>query len=150
MMAFVWVFTCALALVSLLASQSSTSQYSVEVFNRDNMIWLGLSWLVLKLIHEFAHALACRHYGGRVRNCGILFLLLIPLPFVDVTSAWRFGNKFHRIIVSAAGMIAELFLAAIATLIWLRVDAGLVSQIAANVMFAASVNTLIFLSLIHI
>ena len=144
MMAFVWVFTCALALVSLLASQSSTSQYSVEVFNRDNMIWLGLSWLVLKLIHEFAHALACRHYGGRVRNCGILFLLLIPLPFVDVTSAWRFGNKFHRIIVSAAGMIAELFLAAIATLIWLRVDAGLVSQIAANVMFAASVNTLIF------
>ena len=143
-MAFVWIATCAFALISLAASQSSLSQYGVEVFSRDNVFWLGVSWAVLKIVHEFSHALSCRVFGGRIRNCGILFLLLIPLPFVDVTSAWKFGNKYHRILVSAAGMIAELFLAAIAALVWLQVDPGLVSQIAANVMFAASINTLVF------
>jgi putative peptide zinc metalloprotease protein len=41
-------------------------------------------------------------------------------------------------------MMIELFLAAIATLIWLRVDAGLISQQAMNVMLAASINTILF------
>ncbi|NND98783.1 MAG: HlyD family efflux transporter periplasmic adaptor subunit [Pirellulaceae bacterium] len=142
--AVIWVAVCLFALISLAAGYDPDRQSGVEVFSRDNVFWLGASWLVLKLIHEFAHALACRRFGGRIRSCGVLFLLLIPLPFVDVTSAWRFGNKYHRILVSAAGMLAELFLAAIAAVVWLHADAGLISQIAANVMFAASVNTLIF------
>ena len=142
--AVVWFVVCLYAAVSLAANFDRFGGGNVEVFSRNNWLLLGVTWMVLKLVHEFAHALTCRRFGGRVRNCGVLFLLMIPLPFVDVTSAWRFANKYHRILVSAAGMIAEVFLAAIATLVWLQVDAGIVSQVAANVMFAASVNTLFF------
>jgi putative peptide zinc metalloprotease protein len=142
--AVVWMAVCVYAAICLAANFDRFSHSGVEVFSRHNWILLGATWIVLKLIHEFSHALACRKFGGRVQNCGVLFLLMIPLPFVDVTSAWRFANKYHRIFVSAAGMIAEIFLAAIATLVWLQVDAGLASQVAMNVMFAASVNTLVF------
>ncbi|MGB7346664.1 MAG: efflux RND transporter periplasmic adaptor subunit [Pirellulaceae bacterium] len=140
----VWIAIVLYALVRVTANFDQFSGGNIEVFGRDNWLLLGLTWLVLKLVHEFAHALTCRRFGGRVRSCGVLFLLMIPLPFVDVTSSWRFANKFHRIAVSAAGMMAEILLAAIAALVWLSVDPGLVSQIASNVMFAASVNTLLF------
>ena len=142
--AVVWIFTCLLAIVSLAAGAGTGHAGNVEIFSRNNWFWLGLTWMALKVVHEYAHALTCRHFGGRVRHCGVLLLLLIPMPFVDVTSSWRFGNKYHRILVAAAGMLAEIFIAAIAALVWLRVDAGLTSQIAANIMFAASINTLLF------
>ncbi|QDT11194.1 HlyD family efflux transporter periplasmic adaptor subunit [Planctomycetes bacterium K23_9] len=142
--AIIWLVTCIYAAISLGANFDRFGGGSISVFSRYDWLLLGLTWMVLKIVHEFAHALTCRRFGGRVRSCGVLLLLLIPLPFVDVTSAWRFPDKYHRILVSAAGMIAEIFLAAIAAIVWLRVDAGLVSQIAANVMFAASVNTLLF------
>jgi putative peptide zinc metalloprotease protein len=140
----VWLVVCGWALLELCMNAGTVASHEIQVFSRDNMFWLGVVWVLLKLVHETGHAVACRRFGGSVRKCGVLLLLLIPLPFVDVTSSWRFGNKYHRMIVSAAGMLIELFLAAIATLVWLRVDPGMVSQQAMNVMLAASVNTLLF------
>lgn len=143
-MALVWVLICAWAGLSFAARSEPFLQAGLDVFSRDTWLWFGVTWLALKLIHELSHALACHRFGGEVRGFGILFLLLIPLPFVDVTSAWRLSNKYHRILISAAGMISEVFLAAIATLIWVRVDPGIVRQICSSVMLAAGVNTLVF------
>jgi putative peptide zinc metalloprotease protein len=47
-------------------------------------------------------------------------------------------------IVSAAGMIVELLLAAIALFVWINVEPGIVSNVAYNVMIIGSVSTLIF------
>ena len=55
-----------------------------------NWLWMFLAWLCLKIIHEFSHALACKHYGGEVREMGVIFILFAPLAYVDVTSCWRF------------------------------------------------------------
>ena len=66
------------------------------------------------------------------------------MPFVDVTSAWRFPSKFQRILTSAAGMLAEMFLAAIAAIVWANTAPGTVNFHAANVMVAASLHTLLF------
>ena len=142
-MAVVWLFVCSWALLSAI-SASDRFANDLQVFSSNNALWLAATWLLLKLGHEFCHAVACKKYGGRVGKSGILLLLLVPLPFVDVTSSWRFGNKRHRILVSAAGMLFELFVAAIAALIWVRVGPGMVSQAAANVMVAASINTILF------
>jgi putative peptide zinc metalloprotease protein len=46
--------------------------------------------------------------------------------------------------VGAGGMIFELFLAAVAGIIWLSVPDGLLRQIAYNAMFTASVSTVLF------
>ncbi|MGI9518414.1 MAG: HlyD family efflux transporter periplasmic adaptor subunit [Pirellulaceae bacterium] len=143
-MALAWIFVCTYALIAVLMDWDRLVQGGVQVFTRDGLFWMAASWLVLKLIHELAHAVACKQFGGRIGDCGFLLLLLIPLPFVDVTSAWRFTNKYQRILVSAAGMLAEIFIAAIAAIVWCNSGPGIVSTVAASMIFAASLHTLLF------
>ena len=140
--ALVWAATVVFGLVSLIVHWETSS--SVNVFSRDNWIWFAATWIVLKIIHESAHVLACKKFGGKVGKGGILFLLLIPMPYVDVTSAWRFTNKHARMLVSAAGMLAEVFLAAVAAIVWSQTGPGALHFHAANVMVAASLHTLLF------
>ena len=110
----------------------------------NDVIWFAVAWLILKLVHEMAHGLVCKSYGGRVSSCGMLLLLMIPLPYVDVTSSWRFDNKWHRILTSSAGMMCELFIAAIACVIWVNADPGPIQYHASNVIIAATLHTLFF------
>jgi len=100
--------------------------------------------LVLKLAHEISHGVACRRYGGYVRESGVLLLLFAPIPYIDVTSSWKFRSKWQRIQVAAAGMYVELILAAVAALVWSTTDQGPLNQLCANVVLMASITTVIF------
>ncbi len=140
---FVWLVVC-LAAVMLLLTRSDDWLTQTPILAPDNWLLLGLAWMGLRAVHETAHAVTCKRYGGRVREWGILFLVFFPLPYVDVTSSWRFPKRRSRILTSAAGMMAELFLAGIATFIWYHADPGLLRQNAFNVMLAASITTLLF------
>lgn len=140
--AIIWIMTVGWAAFSLWSAPQSLGQ--INFFSRDNVLWMILTWLVLKTIHELAHIVSCKKFGGRVGQGGILLLLLIPMPYVDVTSAWAFTSRFRRIVVSAAGMLAEIFLAAIAAIVWSNSGPGFVQYQAFNVMIAASVHTLLF------
>ena len=116
----------------------------VSSFGGIDFVWLAVTWVILKVIHELAHSLVCKRFGGRVPSCGILVLLLIPMPFVDVTTSWRFDNKWKRILTSAAGMAAELFIAAIACYIWANSNPGPLQYHAGNVIISATLVTLMF------
>ena len=62
---------------------------------------------------------------------GIMFLVFIPTPYVDASSAWAFPNKWHRMFVGAAGMIFELFVAAVCAFVWANTNPNsLVNQLA--------------------
>ena len=115
-----------------------------NIFARDNWIWLILTWSGLKILHELAHGVACKRYGGEVRQCGIVLIVLIPLPFVDVTSSWRFRSKWKKIYVAAAGMYIEVFFAALAAIAWCYLDSPVLKQHAMNLMLAGTVTTLLF------
>jgi putative peptide zinc metalloprotease protein len=74
-----------------------------------------------------------------------MFLVFIPTPYVDASSAWSFPNKWHRIFVGAAGMIVELFAAAIISIIWINMNhETLLAQLMFNAMLVASVSTVVF------
>ena len=107
-------------------------------------LWLVATWAVLKVIHETAHGVVCRKYGGVVREAGVALILFIPLPYVDVTSSWRFGSKWQRIATSAAGMWAELVVGALAAIVWSRTEPGLIHQQAHAVVISATLVTLLF------
>jgi len=124
---------------------------AVRVLSASNLPWLYLSAAVIKTFHEFGHAFACKRFGqkektgGEVHVMGIMFLVFTPLPYVDASSMWAFGSKWRRVIVGASGMLVELFLAAIAAVVWSQVAPGTVPHtIAYNVMFIASVSTVLF------
>jgi putative peptide zinc metalloprotease protein len=75
---------------------------------------------------------------------GIMFLVFFPLPYVDASSAWAFRNRWHRAVVGMAGVMAELSMAAIAAIIWSNTSTGTLHIIAYNIIFVASVSTLLF------
>ena len=62
----------------------------------------------MKIIHEFGHGLTAKHFGGEVHEMGMLFLVLTPALYCDVTDSWLLPNKWQRIWISAAGIYVEL------------------------------------------
>lgn len=109
-----------------------------------NLLWLYVGLVVVKLVHEFGHAIVCRRYGGEVHTMGIMFLLFTPVPYMDATSSWSFRSRWHRALVGGAGMIAEVFVAALATFVWAYTAPGIINSVAYNIMFVASVSTVLF------
>ena len=97
-----------------------------------------------KILHELSHALSCRRLGGHVREMGIMLLVGIPCLYCDVSDAWLFDRRWKRIAVSAAGMWAELTLAAIATLLWVWTAKGPLQDVCVTLMVVCSVSTLLF------
>lgn len=134
-------------LVAAFTVGTNWSQFETSwsaVLNRSNWLWLGLSWLFLKIIHEFAHATACRRHGGEVRDTGIIFILLAPVAYVDVTSSLRIPSRWHRIQITAAGIYTELTVAAVAAIAWSVTTSPLLSHLLVNLIWSASVTTLLF------
>ena len=106
-----------------------------------NLAWLLAVIGVVKVLHELGHALACKHFGGEVRELGFMLLAFSPCLYCDVSDSWRFASKWRRIAVAAAGMMVELALAAMATIVWWHAQPGVIQLIALNVMIVASVGT---------
>ncbi|MBX3436206.1 MAG: hypothetical protein KF861_01865 [Planctomycetaceae bacterium] len=96
-----------------------------------------------KIIHELAHALTCRRLGGRCEQMGLLLLVFCPSLYCDVSHAWLFPRRRDRMLVSAAGILAELFLASWAALLWWATVDGPLRMICMTVMVVCSVNTLL-------
>ena len=99
---------------------------------------------VIKAIHEAAHALAVRRWGGQVREAGITLLMLMPVPYVDASAANAFRHAWQRMLVSAAGIMAELAMAALGLWAWQNTREGLLHDAAFVTWFIAGVSTLLF------
>lgn len=142
--AMLWIIVIVAGFFQLMKHWDSFVLNRINSFSPDDLLWFGVTWLVLKLLHETAHGVACKKFGGQVHSCGMLLLLLIPLPYVDVTSSWRFINKWQRILVAAAGMMVEVFVAAIACMVWAAAEPGPLKYHAGNIIITATLHTLIF------
>ena len=115
-----------------------------EVLEPSNLAVLYVATVLIKLLHECGHAILCRKFGGEVHTFGVMLMIFTPMPFVDATSAWSFRQRWQRALVGAGGMIVELFFAAIAAFVWASTGPGAVNSLAFNVMFSASVSTVLF------
>src|ERR1700674_802440 len=109
-----------------------------------DLVLAGICFPFIKTLHELAHALAVRRWGGRIQEAGFSLFVLVPAPYVDASAANAFRKRHQRTIVGLAGMMAELALASLAMLVWLNVQPGLVRDAAFVVMFIASVSTVVF------
>jgi putative peptide zinc metalloprotease protein len=130
----------------LLAGQNwkeLTLNLSDHVLSASNLLVLTLVFPVVKAIHELGHGFATKMWGGSVHEMGLMFLLFAPVPYVDASASSAFRSKYHRAVVGAAGMMAEIFLAAIAMYVWVLVEPGVVRAVAFNVMLIAGVSTVI-------
>jgi putative peptide zinc metalloprotease protein len=150
--AIVWIAVVGLALMMVLPQWNDLREFTQRTLdfknNIENLFLLYATFVFIKLIHELGHAFACRRFGGECHELGIMLLVLVPTPYVDASSAWSFPNKWERVFVGAAGMIVELFFAALCGFVWCATHNSasypVVSQLAYNAMLIASVSTLLF------
>lgn len=141
------MFALALLLLLALAAQHGPQLWA------HGELWLAtprfaliaaLLYAPIKLLHELAHGLAVRRWGGQVHEAGVTLMMGMPVPYVDASAATAFVRRRDRVIVSAAGLMAELSLAALALPLWLWLDEGLLRDMAFVTVVIAGVSTLLF------
>lgn len=121
-----------------------TGNFSDQVLATQNLLLLWLVFPLIKAAHEFGHAAAVKRWGGEVHDVGLVFLVLVPVPYVEASASTVFRSRWQRAVVGASGMGVELFIAAIAFYFWLLVEPGMLRSILFNVMVIAGISTLLF------
>ena len=151
---FGWLFTLPgfliwLALISFVAWKciGRFDQLFAETSTILSLTNLPLLWgslIVLKAIHEFGHAYACRKFGAQVPEMGIVLIMMTPCAYVDASASWRLMRRRQRAAVSLGGMYVESIVAAFAALVWAGTAPGFVHDVAFNIVALASVVTVLF------
>lgn len=152
-----WFFTVPATVCALLLALSALTLVIVQfdVFQSKlpsfHSFFAAQNWLLMagvlcvtKIIHEFGHGLSCKHFGGECHEMGIMFLVLTPCLYCNVSDSWMLPNRWHRAAIGAAGMYIELVMASIATFIWWFSEPGFLNYLSLNVMFVSSVSTIMF------
>jgi putative peptide zinc metalloprotease protein len=142
--AVLYLALLAVAGKALIDSADSLFSQGAGLLSPGNLPLLYVGFIIAKVIHEFGHAAVCKRYGGEVHKMGVMLLIFAPMPYVDATSSWGFRSRAERMLTGAAGVIAELGVAAVAALLWASTAPGVVNAIAYNVIFVASVSSVLF------
>jgi putative peptide zinc metalloprotease protein len=117
-------FVLATVLAALLGLYLVTRQWETFlasfpwIFTLEGAAMTGGALLMAKVIHELGHGYAAARFGCRVPTMGVAFMVLWPVLFTDTSDAWTLRSRRQRLTIGAAGMGAELMLAAWATLAW--------------------------------
>ncbi len=96
------------------------------VFTVEGALCTGVALTLAKIAHELGHGFAARHFGCRVPAMGVALLVMWPVLWTDTTDAWRLTDRRQRLIIDAAGMMAELLVAVVASLLWAALPDGAV------------------------
>ncbi|HJQ97016.1 MAG TPA: hypothetical protein VJ826_01820, partial [Candidatus Polarisedimenticolaceae bacterium] len=95
---------------------SATS--SAGSFASHAAIIYGVLFLVVA-VHESSHGLTCTRFGGKVTDMGfILFYLQVPGFYCDVTDAYSFEKRSHRLWTTIAGGYSGLVMASFGVFLW--------------------------------
>jgi putative peptide zinc metalloprotease protein len=93
--------------------------------------WLFAATLFgVKVLHELGHAYTAVRFGVRVPTMGIAVMMMAPMVYTDVTDAWRLTNRRQRLLIDAAGVMVEVGLAIVATILWVFLADGAMRSVA--------------------
>lgn len=109
-----------------------------ELWSFESLVIAWITVLTVTTLHEFAHGLTCKHFGGHVHEIGFLLIYFQPAFYCNISDAWLFPQKSRRLWVTFAGAFFELVLWALATLVWRVAERGTWLSGAALVVMATS------------
>lgn len=102
----------------------------LHFFNWRGAVMYAAVLCAVKGVHELGHAYTATRFGCRVPTIGVAFMVMMPVLYSDVSDAYRLNDKRKRLAVAAAGVLAELGLAAVATFLWGFLPDGAVRSMA--------------------
>lgn len=149
-----FLFTGCFAVVWLLASLVTVAflvtqwRAFLEPFNDflalRNLPLMWAALIVLKIWHELGHGYACKTFGGKVPEMGMLLLGGNPAAYVDATAAWSFERRRHRLVVMLGGMYFESLAAIVAVYVWALSTNPMLSSWAHYVVTLSTMTTVLF------
>lgn len=140
------VVIVAATLVSLF-NWREISQDAARVYSLSTLPWLIATIFVTGSAHEMSHGLTCKHFGGEVRDMGFMLIYFQPALYCNVSDAWLFPEKSKRLWVGFAGPYFELFMGAVATLLWRVTEPdSWINRFSLLVMGASGIKTLLNLN----
>lgn len=138
--ASVWLVACIVAY----QNRDQLIALGAKLFVPGGQWWLLVAWLLLKAVHEAGHAIANTKVGARSNGAGIGFMFFAPSPYVDVTGLWGVHNRWSRILVSAAGMLFEITLAAAAILCACNIENSSMKYLCFSIATLGTFTTIAF------
>ncbi len=132
-----------LALAVLWTSRHELAGGFSPALHWETVAWVWLTILVVTLLHESAHGLTCKHFGGQVHEIGFLLMFFMPCFYCNVSDAWLFREKWKRLLVTLAGGYFELFLWSLAVFAWrVTVPGSLVHHLALVVLVSCGIQSI--------
>ncbi len=114
-----------------------------EFLGPQNLLLMLSIFVAVKILHEAGHAFTARFFGAECNECGVMLMVFTPVLYTNVSDSWLLPRR-QRMLVTAAGIIVELCIAAACSILWWTAAPGLTRSILLNTMILCSFNTLLF------
>lgn len=118
--AFVAVSSAAMcfALLILISNWQDVAASFSEAWRWETVLLVWVTITVATALHECAHGLTCKHFGGEVHDTGVMLLFFMPCLYCNVSDAWLIPQKSKRLLITAAGGYCDLCSWALAVFVW--------------------------------
>lgn len=104
-----WCAGLLLGAAALLQQRAEIADFAGRWLHSPSLLALSaLLFPLMKAWHEAAHGLALKRLGMPVPQWGITLMVGLPVPWVDASAADALPLARQRLLVSAAGVMAEL------------------------------------------
>ncbi|MGA7382966.1 MAG: HlyD family efflux transporter periplasmic adaptor subunit [Terriglobales bacterium] len=121
-----------------------TDSFQFYNFTSKSGIDLLEFWVLFALmvaVHETAHGLSCKHFGGNVERMGFSLMYFAPSFFCDVSQVWVYGGPWQRMATAIAGIWIDMIICVFATMVWWGTATGMtIHNLAYKVMMVTGVG----------
>ena len=90
----------------------------LHFYSLEGLLFYLVALAFIKICHELGHAITATRFGCKVATMGVAFLVFFPVLYTDTTDAYRLTSRRKRLMISAAGILTEFYLALICLFLW--------------------------------
>jgi putative peptide zinc metalloprotease protein len=130
--------TILVALAVTVAEWPEFSRDLTRLYRFDALLLAWVTVLSVTTVHELAHGVTCKRFGGQVNEIGLMLLYFQPAFYCNVSDAWLIAEKRKRLWVTFAGAYFEMLVWALATIAWRLTETDTWLNFVALVIMATS------------
>jgi putative peptide zinc metalloprotease protein len=89
-----------------------------RLYRVDALLLAWMTVLSVTAVHELAHGVTCKRFGGQVNEIGFMLLYFQPAFYCNVSDAWLIPEKSKRLWITFAGAYSDMLVWALASVVW--------------------------------